>query len=119
VRHCWLVQQCERGTDVEIAGWFGQVRQAQPDVRLLSIVCHWLCQCRVSVIPFALAEPVAHVFVQTVRQAPSAATTFFAASVRSVALMIGRPLFASIARPSSTSVPSSRTTSGTLKPTFS
>lgn len=49
----------------------------------------------------------------------SVATTFLAASVRSVPAIIGRPLSASILRASSTFVPSRRTTSGTLKPTFS
>jgi hypothetical protein len=51
--------------------------------------------------------------------APSVPTTFFAASVRSIALMIFLPLSASILRAFSTLVPSSRTTSGTLMPTLS
>ena len=57
--------------------------------------------------------------VGSIYVSPSVATTFLAASVRSVAVMIGRPLSASILRAISTFVPSSRTTSGTLKPTFS
>ena len=48
---------------------------------------------------------------------PTAATTFFAASVKPSAVMISTPLSARILRPSSTSVPSRRTTSGTEKPT--
>jgi hypothetical protein len=57
--------------------------------------------------------------VRLLRYDASVATTFLAASVRSVPAIIGRPLSASIFRASSTFVPSRRTTSGTLKPTFS
>ena len=46
----------------------------------------------------------------------AAATTFFAASVRSLAAMIARPLSASSLRPCSAFVPSMRTTTGTLTP---
>ena len=47
----------------------------------------------------------------------TAATIFFAASVKSSAVVSFTPLSRKIFFPSSTSVPSSRTTSGTLKPT--
>src|SRR5210317_163381 len=68
----------------------------------------------------ALAEDLA-VFVDqnthsSIRQA-AAATTFLAASVRSSAAMMSRPLFASSSRPVSTLVPSRRTTTGTFTPT--
>src|SRR5210317_660380 len=68
----------------------------------------------------ALAEDLA-VFVDqnthsSTRQV-AAATTFLAASVRSSAAMMSRPLFASSSRPVSTLVPSRRTTTGTLTPT--
>src|SRR6266536_730247 len=43
---------------------------------------------------------------------PAAATTFFAASVMPVAVVMFSPLSASIFRPCSTLVPSSRTTNG-------
>ena len=49
-------------------------------------------------------------------QRPAAATTFLAASVSPSAAMMSTPLWARILFPSSTSVPSRRTTSGTLKP---
>src|SRR5262249_46816735 len=48
---------------------------------------------------------------------PAALTTFCAPSAMSAAAMMLSPLSASIFLPSSTFVPSSRTTSGTLRPT--
>src|ERR1700739_1349308 len=48
----------------------------------------------------------------------ASATTLRAASVRSEAGVVARPLWASISRPLSAFVPSRRTTTGTFTPTF-
>src|SRR5690606_35973620 len=64
----------------------------------------------------ALAACVDEYAHAAIRQA-AAATTFFAASVRSSAAMMSRPLSARSSRPFSTFVPSSLTTTGTPTPT--